>query len=260
MLNLGEAMFSLLIVDIPNEDDDFYTAFYCSVLSVIFLNVLHFKSQPLHEDHHALRRNKNAGYVYFTLTHIYTISLVTLGAAYTFILLDVNKGKYDSTSDNSASNSNSSHRWLHDSTSSITNRNNNILDFHPHRWLADDSTAENDCGLLQLTDDIYRRNVALTFCLSLAMIFACLDLMTLCHLGIKTSQERCFCSQKKQYNIRGLIVVLCRVGLVIFTATMAIWEENVKNLTIIGLCLTILQIAVRKLGAFFYNLRQKERN
>jgi hypothetical protein len=163
--------------------------------------------------------------------------------------MDVNKDEYDSN-DNTANDSsknmtatNSSHRWLHENaTSTIRNHNNNAFDFYsPHRWLAEDSTAKNDCGLLQLTDDIYRRNVALTFCISLAMIFTCLDLMTICHIGINTSYDRCVCPHTKQYNIRGFILGTCRIGLVIFTATMAIWEENVKTLTIIGLWLTISQ-------------------
>lgn len=59
MLMLGESVFSLLIVA-PLEDPDYYTSFFCSLLTVILLQYLHFKSQPEAADHHAMRRSKNA--------------------------------------------------------------------------------------------------------------------------------------------------------------------------------------------------------
>lgn len=248
MLCLGESIFSLLIVDVPDENNDFFAAFYCSVLSVVFLHVLHFRSQPLHEDHHALRRNKDAGYLYFMLSHVYSYSLVTLGAAYTFILTDVNKeaNDFDINEYDTNTTTDSYHRWLAEGI--VYERHNNPVHYHNNRWLAD-SNDSNDCGVLRLTRDKYRHNVALTFCLSLATIFACLDVMTLCHLGIKTSQERCVCKRTKRYNIRGILLVVIRIAIVFFTATMAEWEQNVETLAIIGLLLTWVQLILRNLGA-----------
>lgn len=259
MLNLGESVFSLLIVDIPNEDNDFYTAFYCSVLSVMFLAVLHFKSQPLHEDHHAIRRHKNAGYLHFILNHVYTVSLVSLGAAYSFILLEVNKEQYDTHSAasyddikyNDTNTTTPSHRWLYEE---YTTTPNHMIDYHNnhshHRWLADSKNI--DCDVLRLTDEKYTHNVAMLFCLSLATIFACLDLMTLCHLGFKHSHEKCFCPRSKVYNIRGIILVTIRIFLIFFTATMAEWIVNVKILSIIGLILTVIQLLLRQIGSFIF--------
>jgi hypothetical protein len=87
MLMLGESIFSLLIVDVPREGDDFFTVFYCCLLTIIFLQILHFQSQPLHADSHAMRRSKNAGIIWNFLQHAYSLALVVLGAAFTLFLL-----------------------------------------------------------------------------------------------------------------------------------------------------------------------------
>jgi len=87
MLMLGESVFSLLIVDVSNEGNSFYTVFYCGILTVIFLQLLHFQSQPHDADSHALRRSKNAGIVWNWFQFVYSFALVMLGAAFTFFLV-----------------------------------------------------------------------------------------------------------------------------------------------------------------------------
>lgn len=87
MLMLGESIFSLLIVDVVHEGRDFFTAFYFCLLTVIFLQILHFQSQPHNADMHAMRRSKNAGILWNMLQHVYSLALVVLGAAFTFFLL-----------------------------------------------------------------------------------------------------------------------------------------------------------------------------
>ena len=86
MLMLGESIFSLLIVYVGKEGDSFYTVFYCGILTVIFLQLLHFQSQPHEADSHASRRSKNAGILWSWCQHIYSLALVLLGAAFTFFL------------------------------------------------------------------------------------------------------------------------------------------------------------------------------
>lgn len=87
MLMLGESVFSLLIVDVSNEGNSFYTVFYCGILTVIFLQLLHFQSQPHDADSHAMRRSKNAGVVWNWFQYVYSFALVMLGAAFTFFLV-----------------------------------------------------------------------------------------------------------------------------------------------------------------------------
>ena len=72
MLMLGESILSLLIVDVPDEDKDYYATFYSAMLTVILLQYLHFRSQPNHADGHALRRDKDAGVGYTIMQAIYS--------------------------------------------------------------------------------------------------------------------------------------------------------------------------------------------
>jgi hypothetical protein len=87
MLMLGESIFSLLIVDVQDKGLDFYLVFYFSLLTVILLQLLHFQSQPHEADLHAVRRNKNRGMMWSLLQSVYSLSLVIMGASYTFFLL-----------------------------------------------------------------------------------------------------------------------------------------------------------------------------
>jgi hypothetical protein len=86
MLMLGESIFSLLIVDVQIKGMDFYLVFYFSLLTVILLQLLHFQSQPHHANLHAVRRNKNRGVLWSVLQSVYSLSLVIMGASYTFFL------------------------------------------------------------------------------------------------------------------------------------------------------------------------------
>eukprot|EP00977_Amphora_coffeiformis_P021586 scaffold9519_cov183-Amphora_coffeaeformis.AAC.2 len=86
MLMLGESIFSLIIVDVPNETPAFGVTFYCGVLTVVMLMYLHYESEPHDADSHAMRRSKDAGVVWNMVMHIYSFALVSLGAAFTFFL------------------------------------------------------------------------------------------------------------------------------------------------------------------------------
>src|SRR5210317_2264423 len=87
MLMLGESILSLLIVDIPVEDKDYFTTFYCGLLTVIFLQYLYFRSLPHVADDHAIRRSKNRGMFWLLSWFAYSASLVGLGAGFTIFVL-----------------------------------------------------------------------------------------------------------------------------------------------------------------------------
>jgi hypothetical protein len=87
MLMLGESILSLLIVDIEHAGKEFYSVFYCALLTVVLLQLLHFQSQPHDADLHVLRRSKNRGILWRLLQGVYSMALVTLSASFTFFLL-----------------------------------------------------------------------------------------------------------------------------------------------------------------------------
>ena len=147
MLMLGESIFSILIVNVSNETREYYGTFYGSILTVILLQYLHFKSEPHHAEGHAMRRNKDAGLGWNALVHVYSFALVCLGAAYTFFLMDFD--------DSTASSSSSSYRFLAGG--------------------GDDDSLDGEARM---------QRAAHIFCGSLAVIFACLDGMTIFHVGL----------------------------------------------------------------------------
>lgn len=209
MLMLGESIFSLLIVDVSTEGNAFYTVFYCGLLTVIFLQLLHFQSQPHDADSHASRRSKNAGMLWSWWQHVYALALVMLGAAFTFLLT-----------------------FSDDELSYDEQRRRRGLAGSALAWTGNE-----------------RENAAHLFCGSLAVIFFSLDLISFLHLGFNESQNRCVFKNGK--NFVGIFLVLVKIGIIVFTATLSQWRTNPKTLTIIALCTVVFQLVMRKLGCKF---------
>lgn len=221
MLMLGESILSLMIVDV-DEDKDYYTTFYSSLLTVILLQYLHFRSQPHHADGHALRRHKNAG-IGWTLFHqIYSAALISMGAAFTLLVME------------------------------YTYAGEVIGDDGHRRFLAGGGGGD---GASMDPEDRQQR-IAHLFCGSLATIWFCLDAMTLLHLGITNSHNRCQCEHTKSFNVKGIVLLVCRVGLLLFMTTLSQYETDPENLALLGLMGVVLQLALRKLGTMYLSAEQ----
>jgi hypothetical protein len=221
MLMLGESVFSLLIVEVPHETNMFYTTFFCGMLTVILLQYLHFRSQPHHADDHALRRSKDAGIWWNNMNIVYSFFLVCLGADYTFFLSDY-------TSDSSQAG----------------------------RRLV--GGGRDLAGSVESTYDPeeLRVRAARLYSASLAIIFFSLDVMTLLHLGIDESRNRCICLQRKRKNYKGIVLIVLRLGVLGFTATMGLWTTDPANLAVLGVVCVAVQILFRKLGGQFLSHAQ----
>lgn len=210
MLMLGESIFSLLIVEVPADSNDYYTTFFCGVLTIVLLQYLHFKSQPHHAHDHALRRNKDAGIWWNNLQHVYSFFLVCLGADYTFFLSD------------------------------FSTEFNRRLD---ERYLA----GGGESSSVYDPEDV-RSRAAKLYGASLAIIFASLDVMTLLHLGLKESHGRCVCEKTQKTNVKGIFLIAVRLGLIAFTATLGLWLTDPTNVSILGVVCVLIQVLFRKLG------------
>ena len=215
---LGESILSLLTIDV-DEDKEYYATFYSSLLSVILLQYLHFRSQPHQADGHALRRHKDAGICWSTFHQVYSAALIAMGAAFTLLVLEYTY----------ADDSDDGHR----------------------RFL-----AVGGGGTANLDPEDRRQRIAHLFCWSLTTIWFCLDCMTLLHLGLKQSHDRCQCQVTKNFNVKGIILVICRVGLLVFMATLSQYETDPQNLSILGLMGVVLQLALRKLGTMYLSANQ----
>jgi hypothetical protein len=239
MLMLGESVFSILIVDIPNESLDFYKTFYFSLLTIVLLQYLHFRSQPSHADHHAMRRSKNAGICWTLFQNIYSFALVSLGAAFTiFLTVFANEGDDDAAS---------CLRWLAERDAQAETE----VAGYPlcRRWLAAGEEAKYDADELKV-------RAAHLFSGSLATIFFCLDCMTILHLGMKESEERCVCKETKKKNSKGMVLLILRVGLIVFCATLSQWMTEPQDLAGVGVACVLGQLLLRKLGGVYLSPNQ----
>jgi hypothetical protein len=221
MLMLGESILSLLIVELA-PTTDYYVTFYCGILSVTFLHYLHFRSQPAKADDHAMRRSRNSGFAFSFFFQVYSAALIVLGVSYKMLLYDY---VYQSHS--------SERRWL--------------LPLMP-RWL-----AEGGGGALAFDTEDRRQRVAHFFGASMAIVFFCSDAMMLAHRGIKTNMERCRCQKTHKTKLKGIVLVLLRVGIIVFMATLSQYETYPKNLAGIGLGAIIGQVFLRVVSFYVFS-------
>ena len=212
MLMLGESILSLLIVEVTREND-YYATFYTGILSVILLQYLHFRSQPHHPDEHAMRRKKEAGLGFIYLMKIQSAALILLGTCYKMFLYEYVYEDYEN-----------SHRTLL---------------WEIPRLLAGDS------GALQYDVEDRQQRIANFFCGSMAIVWLCQDLMMLMHKGLKDNVGRCRCKHTHKTRFVAVALIVPRVGLIVFIATLRGYVTDPLLLAVIGLCGIIAQVILR---------------
>jgi hypothetical protein len=232
MLMYGECILSLLIEDIPQEDGNYFWTFYFSLMTVILLQYLHFRSQPHDADDHVFRRSKDRSLVWKVFLFVYATSLIALGSSFT---LFVRSFSVDDPTDG-----------FNDGKGSGTDADK---DNSSHRALAGGGSTAYPLSEL-------RRRGAIIFSTSLALVFLSMDVMSLMHVGFKHGQYRCYCKKSKSYNKMGIILVITRAGLIGFAASLA-WvigsdnEDDVVALTGSAFAITFVQLFMRHLGEKF---------
>jgi len=237
MLVLGESVLSLLIVDA--KGGDYYRTFYFGIVTVILLHVLHFRSQPLEADAHAMRRHKNAGICYGQLFPIYSAALVAVGASYKLCLYSLNDG--------------GGYRRERQLVSALS-----IDDYH-NRGLA----GGGDDDGCSPTGDERTQLIAHLFCGAMAIVFVCFDLMNLAHSGWIKKMEQCKLGEKhcertgvaiQNHNLLGIVLVFVpRVVTTVFIAMLSQWETNPVVLAVLGFVAVICQLMTRFLGFVLFN-------
>lgn len=211
MLMLGESVLSLLIVVSPTKSE-YYITFFCAILSVVFLQYLHFRSQPSSPDDHAIRRKRSAGHTFGLLIQVYSAALIILGVTYEMLLY----GFTDEASDYRRS----------------------LLPRLP-RWLAGTFSHPEFDG-----EDLDRQ-VAHFFSASFAVVYFCSDAMLLTHRGLKDNLGRCRCPDSKRAKLKGIVMIFLRVCIWAFMATLSQWQTDPTLLSAIGLASIVAQILLR---------------
>ncbi len=220
MLMLGESVLSLLIVDVT-ERSEYYKTFFCGIISITLLEFLHFRSQPHHADDHALRRSKEASILFTALMQIYSAALVVLGTSYKMLLYEyVYQAKETGN-----------YRLL---VSSWTRR-----------------VATSDQGPIFDSEERQQR-IAHFFCISMAVVWSCLDIMIVNHKGLNDNLGRCRFSHTGFLKFVSILLVLLRLGMVCFIATLSQWMTQPSVLVLIGLLGIVAQVLLRVVGSSFF--------
>jgi hypothetical protein len=228
MLLLGESVLSLLIVKfIPSQG--YQQVFYCGVVSIALLQYLHFRSQPHHADEHAMRRSRNAGAFFATVLQIYSVALVVMGTSFKMLL-------YEQVYEDEAV------------SAPVTNVTRRATSTILSRLLADaTATPTVSTAAAELDKKNHEKNVAMFYCISLAIVWFCLDVMLLLHRGIQKHQDDVNkCSRLRCVTVG--VLILCRVALVVFMATYWLTEVRPAVLTLVGLVCIVLQLLTREAG------------
>ena len=211
MLMLGESILSLLIVVSPTKGE-YYITFFCSILSVVLLHYLHFRSQPSSPDDHAIRRKRSAGHAFGMLMQTYSAALIILGVSYEMLL-------YGFTAEGSG-------------------YRRSLLP-RPPRWLAGNLADPS------FDSEDFETQVAHFFSASFAVVYLCSDAMLLAHRGLKDNLGRCRCPNSKRAKFKGIFLIFLRVCIWVFMATLSQWQTDPTTLSAIGLASVIAQILLR---------------
>lgn len=227
---LGESVLSLLIV--PTQSGDYYQAFFCGIVSITALEILHFRSQPHEADDHALRRSRLGGIVFLIFGQLYSAGLIVLGTSYKMILYEY-VYEYDSAA---------YRRVLEE---------NGVTDmtmYNDTRYL-----AGSEPPILDTADR--RQRVAHFFCISMAVVWFCLDAMLLAHKGVKFNMKRCSEStaDNKREQYFGMAMAIMRTAMIVVFATLSQYVTNPGLLALLGLIGIVVQVMLRVAGSFAFD-------
>ena len=225
MLMLGESVLSLLIVDVT-EGRDYYTTFYCGLLTVILHQYLHFRSQPHSPKNHATRRSKDAGVWWGFFNQVYSSALIVVGVSFKLFLYEFG--------------------YVTTARRQLATTDEFLAETPTERFLAGASAAAAVSG------EVRRQSIANLFCGGMATVWFSLDAMLLLHRGWKASLGRLKCEKRQKTKIKGVLLLLTRVAVVVFFATLSRYETDPNQLAAFGLGGVSVQIVLRRFGGLYF--------
>jgi len=215
----GESIVSLLIVDGNNESMTYNVAFFSGVLSVIFLAHLHYSGEPHTADHHALSRSRHSNYIYIVLVPIYSLALIAMGVSYKLFLYEfLEDHEYD--------------------------KSRRELGGDDGKYYNDEDSAQYSFTLKQ-----QQRYAANLFSGSIVLVLTLLDVKQLLHRGLRAIQR-----QARHVPLGMLMLfVLLKYSMVVFLATLSIYQYDPNMMTFCGLGAIVFQ---EYLYNFFFRRRR----
>ena len=193
LLMIGEGILSLLIVETA-EVKDYYIITTFGVITIIFIQILKFESEPSHGDGHAMWRNLLNGMCYSMLIQLLSMALIVFGVTYKVFLKDVVKEA----------------------------EKDDVYDY---------GTAARSLAASPAIDDEVS---AAVFSGSLCVVLISLEVLCLTHGGIKKSLRRLRKTEDNSPNWPVIIIALFKVAIILLTATLSEWTIDSAVLTVVG--------------------------
>mmetsp|Transcript_9273 Transcript_9273/g.19554 ORF Transcript_9273/g.19554 Transcript_9273/m.19554 type:complete len:733 (-) Transcript_9273:105-2303(-) len=223
LLMIGEGILSLLIVEtVERKAYYFITTF--GVLTVIFVQILKFESEPSHAEFHAIWQSFISAMCYSYLMQVLSMALIVFGVTYKLFLNDVVKEAAEDAYDAYGGGSKAS------------------------RMLAASPT---------IPDEV----TAHVFSIGLSGVVLALELMSLTHCGIEKAFKHMVRPKGSQDETSTphwpiVIIALFKVGIILVTMTLSQWTTDPATLTICGFCI-VLALSITRVMNFFY-IHKKE--
>ncbi|KAL3903037.1 MAG: hypothetical protein SGILL_010599, partial [Bacillariaceae sp.] len=207
MLMLGESVLSLLIVE-TTELGNYYLTACVGIVNVIVIQALKFDSEPSNADNHCLWRGLKASHVYSLLIQLLSISLIGFGVSFKVMLATIYKeGDYVDSEETNAAATTDAHRFL--------------------------------AGV----PDVTFLAIKCLYCASLTLVLGSIELLASSHKGF-TQQYKVFVRHDKtgalKMNWRVVFITTVKIFLLTFVATLPKWLGNHRELTVIGLVVSIV--------------------
>ena len=224
LLMIGEGILSLLIVE-TTESRDYYIITTFGVLTVIFIQILKFESEPSHAESHAMWRNMRNAMSYGYLIQVLSMSLICFGVSYKIFLKDVYKTEEKEKEPDYGYND----------------------DTQKRRILA---------PAVEVSDDA----IAALFTASLSVVLLSLELMSLTHGGFKKAIDRLYQKAEGDQNVTTarrrpywpiVIIAAFKLALILFTVTLNQWTADPAVLTLCGFGIVASLALTRVLGWVF---------
>jgi uncharacterized membrane protein YeiB len=183
---------------------------------------------------HAMRISTKAAFCFSSTMIVYSTCLIVVGATYKMFLFEY--VYLDATSSSSAS-----YNSTGNATSSYGDDANHRL-LYPTmaaRWL-----AAGESAALRLDKEDRRQRIAHLFSGSLALVWFCLDVVTWAHSNFEVLPRA---SQGRKARVAAIVLVVLRVALIGWIATVSQYETDPDVLSIMGLAGILAHLGSRAL-------------
>jgi len=190
------------------ETPEYYMIEIFGIFTVILIQMLKFESEPSHADGHALWRSIFKASMFDLMIQILSMALIAFGVSYKIMLSSLKPNDYNEKDSK-------------------------------HRYLAAMPTIETS-------------DVATLFCISLTIVLLSMEVMMATHKGVKKFYQVFFHELEtmnfSELNWPLLIIVLWKVILIVFIATLHTYVTESVHIALIGLIVILLMCFTRFAG------------